>query len=187
MSVNMHKHVIVGSLNPVKILASRLAFERVWPEYDWEVSGVAVPSGVSAQPMSHEESIRGARTRARNAMATAHADYAVGLEGGLQHIEDHWYDFGWIVVQDNTGLEGIGATIGLVIPPRMMTMVHEGMELGDVIDVVFEQENSKQSNGHFGLMTHDAITRERAYADGVISALAHFIHPHLFDETPAIH
>ena len=176
----MQLRVNVGSLNPVKIAAVRSAFERVWPEKVWDFTGVTVPSGVSVQPMSNTESITGARNRARNALAASDAAYGVGLEGGLQEIEGHWYDFGWIVVVDREGHEGIGSTIGMAVPPRMITMIQQGMELGDVIDIIFQKQNSKQSNGHFGLMTHDAITREKAYSDGVVSALAHFIHPELF-------
>jgi inosine/xanthosine triphosphatase len=183
----MQKQVIVGSLNPVKIEAARLAFARVWPDQEWTVTGIAVPSGVSDQPMSFAESIRGARTRASNALAASTADYAVGLEGGLQQVEGQWYDFGWIVVRDSAGNEGIGSTIGMAVPPLMITMIQQGMELGDVIDAVFGRENSKQSNGHFGLMTHDALTRASAYADGVISALTHFIQPQLFEQPALTH
>ena len=173
--------VIVGSLNPVKIEATRIAFTRVWPEQNWIVNGCAVPSGVSAQPMSFTETIRGARNRAVNALSTSAASlYTVGIEGGLQQIEGQWYDFGWIIIRDRAGNEGIGATIGMAVPPRMIEMIQQGMELGDVIDIVFEKQNSKQVNGHFGLMTHDALTRSAAYADGVVSALSHFIQPNLF-------
>lgn len=52
--------VAVGSTNPVKIEASKLAFEAVWPKRVFEVEGVSVSSGVSDQPMSDQESITGA-------------------------------------------------------------------------------------------------------------------------------
>lgn len=53
--------VAVGSLNPVKIEGTRAAFEALWPEEQWDVEGVNVNSGVSDQPMSDGESIKGAR------------------------------------------------------------------------------------------------------------------------------
>lgn len=178
--------VIVGSTNPVKIEAVRLAFARVWPQQFWEFQGISVSSGISNQPMSDEESIAGARNRARNALdvytalETPDVAYGVGLEGGIQRIGTHYYDSGWCVVLDKHGREGIGSTIRLIVPPRMMRMIEQGMELGEVIDIVFQQQNSKQSNGHFGLMTNNAVTRPGAYADGVVSALARFLHNDLF-------
>lgn len=36
--------VVVGSTNPVKINAVKLAFEKVWPNEKWEVTGIKVSS-----------------------------------------------------------------------------------------------------------------------------------------------
>lgn len=67
-----------------------------------------------------------------------------------------------------------------MISPRMMKLIREGMELGEANDRLFGRTNSKQAEGHFGLMTKNAITRLDGYRDGVIVALSRFLHPHLF-------
>ena len=79
-------NIAVGSLNPVKLAAVEEAFSIVWPDTVWDVIGVAVISGVSAQPMSDIESIKGAINRAKISITELEADYGVGLEGGLQKI-----------------------------------------------------------------------------------------------------
>ena len=44
-----------------------------------------VPSGVSDQPRSEQETLEGARNRARSAArGYPHADYWVGIEGGIE-------------------------------------------------------------------------------------------------------
>ncbi len=177
-----HMKVVVGSTNPVKIEAVRTAFEMVWPEQTWDVTGIPAASGVAAQPMSDEECIIGARNRAREALAYSDAAYGVGLEGGLQRVAGKWLNGGWSVVIDSSGREGIGATIKMITPARMMAKVEQGMELGDVDDLFFQQQNSKQAQGHFGLFTRGLITRKRAYVDGVITALARFMQLDLFVE-----
>jgi inosine/xanthosine triphosphatase len=174
--------VAVGSLNPVKINAVKQAFEKVFPEDTWNVQGVAVKSGIPDQPMNDRQSIRGARNRARRAMKTLQADYGVGLEGGLHKIGKQWFDTGWMVIIDKQGNEGVGSTIRMKTPDVMMKHIHAGMELGQVNDLIFKKNNSKQANGHFGLMTNDAITRTSAYVDGLVAALVAFIHPNLFEE-----
>lgn len=175
--------VAVGSNNPVKVEAARLAFEAVWPEFAWQARGVKVASQVAAQPMSDEESITGARNRARGALAELpEALFGVGLEGGLQQTSGWWFDAGWVVVIDRVECEGIGATLKLPVSAQMMRLVEQGMELGDICDLLFQKQNSKQANGFFGLMTNDVVTRTRAYTDGVIAALARFLHPRLFEE-----
>ena len=173
--------IIVGSQNKVKIEAALSAFQTLWPDQEWQAEGVSVASGVSDQPMSDEESICGARNRATRAMQASSADYAVGLEGGLHKIGNDYFDTGWIVVVDANGREGIGSTIRLITPPVAVEMIQQGMELGSVNDALFGKVNSKQDEGHFGLMTNNAIPRSQGYKDGVIAALSRFLHPKLFE------
>lgn len=171
--------IAVGSKNRVKIEAVRQAFVALWPDEKWQVEGVDVGSGVSDQPMSDEESIKGAHNRARKALKELGADYGVGLEGGLQKTGDHWLDCGWIVVVDKEGNEGIGSTVKMIVPKKMMDLIHKGEELGVVCDIVFDMKDLKQGVGHFGLMTKNQITRTTGYRDGVIAALSYFVHPNL--------
>ena len=66
------------------------------------------------------------------------------------------------------------------VPPKMMKHIHQGTELGLVIDIVLKTKNAKHNIGHFGIMTKNAITRISGYRDGVIAALSRFVHPDLF-------
>lgn len=172
--------VAVGSTNPVKIKCVELAFKAVWPGKIFEFTGISVGSEISNQPMSDEESIQGARNRARKALNELTSDFGVGLEGGLQKIKGIWFTNGWIVVVNKKGLEGIGSTIRVETPSKVVNMINKGLELGDVIDKLFKGENLKQKQGYFGLLTNNLITRTTGYKDGVISALARFIHPEIF-------
>lgn len=172
--------IMVGSLNPVKINAVKEAYNQVWPETSWQVKGINVPSGVPDQPMSDSQAIKGARQRAKLALEKSDAVYGVGVEGGIQQIDDLWFDCGWIVIRDQSGAEGIGSTARIITPPKMMSLIHQGQELGHVVDSIFKTKNAKQSEGHFGLMTHNHITRTSGYKDGVIMALVRFLQPQLF-------
>lgn len=62
----------------------------------------------------------------------------------------------------------------------MMAMVEKGTELGTVDDIIFNKTNSKQADGHFGIMTNNVVTRAQAYRDGIVMALARFLHPEVF-------
>ena len=176
------KKVAVGSKNPVKINAVKLAFGKVWPDEKFEFIGIDVDSGVASQPMSTAESIKGARNRAIRSQEKLKTDFGVGLEGGLHEIEGEWFDAGWMVVVDRDLNEGIGSTIHLHTPKKAMELIHSGKELGEVTDILFGQNNSKQGNGQFGNMTNNNITRTSGYIDGVIAALARFLQPHLYED-----
>ena len=51
--------IAVGSENPAKLRSVTLAFQQMFPDERIEVIGRSVPSNVSAQPMSDDESIQG--------------------------------------------------------------------------------------------------------------------------------
>lgn len=173
--------VAVGSLNPVKINATKKAFSSVWPKKSWEVVGVDVASGVSNQPMSDSESIRGATNRARRSLQKSKADFGVGLEGGLQKIGKKWFDCGWMVIIDKSGNKGVSSTARIETPSKLMKLIKQGKELGEANDLYFKRKFSKQAEGHFGLMTNGLITRTDGYQHGLIMALTRFIHPKMWE------
>ncbi|OGM28105.1 hypothetical protein A2962_02910 [Candidatus Woesebacteria bacterium RIFCSPLOWO2_01_FULL_39_61] len=173
--------IAVGSTNPVKIQAAKEAFKILWPKKKWIVEGIKVPSGVSDQPMSDAESIKGATGRAKKALKALKADFGVGLEGGLQKIGSKWFDCGWMVAIDKDGKLGIGSTVRIETPAKLIRLIKQGKELGEANDLYFKKENSKQGQGHFGLMTNGAITRAQGYRDGLIMALTRFLHPELWE------
>lgn len=172
--------IAVGSHNPVKIAAVKEAFETAFPKETFVVQGVTVLSGVSDQPMSDKESIRGATNRAKRSMKKIKADYGVGLEGGMQKIGKEWYTSGWSVVVSKDGIIGCGSSISMVIPPKLLEHIMNGIELGVANDLVFKEINSKHAGGHFGIMTNGAVSRTAAYKDAVFSALGRFLHPEVF-------
>src|SRR6266568_722375 len=145
--------IAIGSKNPIKIKAAITAFQKVFPQEKLEVIGVEVISEVSNQPMSDKESIKGAETRARKAISLLQADYGVGMEGGLQEIDGMWFDCGWIVIIDKFGDKGIGSSGRIHTPKKIMDLIHQGLEIGHANDLLFQKKNSKESLGHFGLMT----------------------------------
>lgn len=177
--------IAVGSRNRVKLDAVAAAFSLVWPETDWRTAGTAVPSGVSAQPMSDAEAITGASHRAAAALAASPgAVYGVGLEGGLHRVGTAWFDCGWIVVVDRQQHRGIASSARLHTPEKIMELIRSGKELGEANNLLFGLSNSKQDAGHFGLMTNGVYTRRDAYRDAVVCALSSFLHPEIY-QAPA--
>ncbi|MBA3724250.1 MAG: DUF84 family protein [Candidatus Levybacteria bacterium] len=172
--------VAVGSQNLTKVNAVKKAFEKVFPNTLWEVIGVDVPSGVANQPMTDRESIRGATNRAKRSLKKCNADFGVGIEGGMQKVGKEWFTSGWVVIINKEGIIGTGSSIRMTIPPKLLTLILDGVELGHANDLVFKQTNSKHGDGHFGLMTNNVITRTSAYQDAVFTALSRFLHPEVF-------
>ena len=74
------KKVLIASRNPVKINATKKAFEEVFTDR-FEFEGVSADSLVSDQPMSNDETLKGATNRLQN-IQHLEADYLVSIEGG---------------------------------------------------------------------------------------------------------
>lgn len=173
----MAETVVIASKNPVKIDATRIGFDRMFPNHTYTFTGLAVPSGVADQPMTSAETLAGARNRATHA-ATQHLDaiYAVGIEGGIEVVDERLAVFAWVYVLAN-GKSGQAQTGVFYLPDEVAQLVLSGIELGDADDAVFGHTNSKQQNGSIGLLTDDALTRTSYYVNAVIMALIPFKKP----------
>lgn len=176
--------VVVGTLNPAKLRSVKMALSQIFPQIqDIQIIGTSVASGVSPQPLSDSESIRGAKTRCLNALLEyPNADYAVGIEGGIQEISGLFFESGWIAVRGKeeirrtTGCDyGIGASGSYQLSEVIMSRIRLGKELGVVVDELMTMENVKQNLGAMGLVTNGLIPRDVAYVHGIIFAFAAFI------------
>jgi len=171
--------LVVASTNPVKLAAAAAGFRRIFPADDVEITGVSAPSGVPDQPMSDEETERGALGRARAAQQLRpQADYWVGIEGGCAGDAEAMQVFAWVVV---LGRQGIGrARTGMFYLPReVAVLVAGGMELGHAADAVFGASNSQHGDGTVCLLTGGVIDRTEYYAHAMALALVPFRNPAL--------
>lgn len=174
------KIIYLASSNPVKLLAVRKGFQRLFPDEGFEVRTVSTTLNLPAQPGTDEDTLDCATKRANNARERApDGDYWVGIEGGINLRSAGMGTFAWVVILDTNRL-GIGRSGEFFLPEKVAELVRQGMELGDADDRVFAQENSKQKNGAVGLLTGDAITRADLYIPAVIFALIPFRNPELY-------
>ena len=174
--------VLVGSVNPVKIAAVRDVFETHFPGI--EVEGGETSSGVPAQPVG-DVTFVGAENRARalvslNVERVMDAGFCVGLEGGIAQHHDRWFAFGAICIADAAGRLGFGASPLFELPPGVVGDLLGGSELGDVMDRLAGQHNTKQRGGAVGILTSGRITPRELYAQGVAMALIPFLNTALF-------
>src|SRR5690625_63692 len=101
--------IIIGSLNQAKINAIKNVFKANILE------AVNVPSNVSYQPMTDEETLLGAMNRANNCHAIYPNHLAIGLEGGVMLINEELYLCNWgVLITPNKQIyKASGARINL--------------------------------------------------------------------------
>jgi inosine/xanthosine triphosphatase len=175
------KKVVVGSQNPVKLQAAKKAFELVFPNEAFVFETCSAESSVADQPMGMHETKLGAANRAAHAAALVpDADYTVGLEGGIEELEEDYWVTAWMCVRRSDGMTGFGRTSAFMLPEMVTNLVKEGKELGFAIDEHFNETNLKQRGGAVGILTNNLITRADFYHDAMVFALVPFMNPELY-------
>lgn len=167
--------VAVGSRNPTKVGASVTVFSRLGLA---RVIDVDVPSGVRVQPIGMAETRAGAENRAYRALETTGARYGVGLEGGVDLLEDGtaWLT-GVAAVTDREGrlLWAVGPR--LYLPPAVTEAISAGEELGPVMDRLSGVQDSKTGVGAIGWLTGSLVDREQSWVVTLACAVAPLLHP----------
>lgn len=174
--------ILVGSANPVKIESVREAFSCYFENI--EVGGININSEVSTQP-TNEETFLGAQNRAINLKKLSekenlNSDFFVGIEGGIIKLFNRWFAFGCMCIINKEGKISFGTSPHFELPEIIVEKLLDGKELGDVIDELTNQKNSKQKNGAIGFFTNGVMNRKELYVEGLKVAIIPFLHPEMF-------
>jgi inosine/xanthosine triphosphatase len=169
--------VVVGTTNPAKLSCVRQVVAQVFPATEHEIVGVQVPSGVSDQPFSVDETRAGSYGRAKAALAEVpDADYAVGLEGGVEVIGEQFFECGWMcVIRGDTGRVGWGSSARFELSRKIVDQLRQGKELAEVMTALSGVEEVGKKQGAMGILTNDNLDRKSAYSHGLIFAFAPFL------------
>ncbi len=174
--------VVVASRNPVKLEATRRGFRLAFGREPLALHALDVPSGVADQPMSDEETQRGAHKRVTAARRhMPEADYWVGIEGGVREVGLLMEAFAWVVVAD-ARRRGCARSAAFPLPLPVAQALRRGEELGQVMDTLFGESQSKHKGGAIGLLSRGAISRTELYVQPVVMACLPFLHPHWYPE-----
>jgi inosine/xanthosine triphosphatase len=188
--------VAVGTMRRPKLNAVWEALTVFGPSLDpdalFEVVGVEVPSAVRPTPLSRAELMAGARARAETLVRLARErpaerdwGYFVGLEGGLDLVEEDGARFAflqsWAYVTDGAGRSAYGHSGGILLPAALVRqVVEEGIELGQAIDEFAGGHGIRDAQGAWGVLSRNLITRQDAFRVAVISAFAPFFNAGLY-------
>lgn len=73
-------------------------------------------SDISEQPEEYDETLQGARNRAKKSKQRLPRCYAIGSESGIRWKSDHWEDWTVSVMLDPRGVEHIVESIPVTVP-----------------------------------------------------------------------
>lgn len=162
----------VGSTNPVKLQAVKLATSIKYPQL--KIYGLEVKSGVPEQPRSDAQTRRGAVNRSRVVLKLGLKTYpqaslknclGVGLEGGIfiKKNGEMWSTV-WVAIADSQGkiFEANGARFK--VPKILAKPIAAGEEMGPALSRLFNGADIRRTNGAIGVVTGNFVTRPEEYA-----------------------
>ncbi|MHA1617128.1 MAG: inosine/xanthosine triphosphatase [Candidatus Njordarchaeales archaeon] len=172
--------IAVGSTNPAKIKAVENAFKKIFGQHI-KVQGIKVSSGVSIQPLSDEEMVRGAINRAKRAYEILKPDFSVGLEGGVVKYSFGVFVKGWVAVYDGKKL-GLASSISVPLPDYIWDLLVKGKarELEEIMEQISGIKRVGDSIGAIGVLTSRIYDRVKAFEDATVCAMAPFMSPNIF-------
>lgn len=148
----------VGSLNPAKIAAVRQLIDDC--RLNAELIGLDVPSGVSAMPLSDNETREGAVHRAKTVLAeNRETAVGIGLEGGVAMIGEEMFLCNWGALADRNGRVITAGGARIKLPRALEQGVRAGDELGTVAEQYAHEKDISKHGGTIGLLTGGLVTR----------------------------
>ena len=131
-----------------------------------------VDSGVSDQPMSEDETIRGAINRSKSAMTFCKdCDFSVGLEGGLHNTDGNLYLICAAAVFSKKGELSVGVSEKTALPPEVSKQVLAGGSFGVIIRQYLSEisDNKPALNGE-KKKCEELISRRKYFTQAISNA-----------------
>jgi len=184
--------IAVGSKRAPKLQAVREALDAVGPLLhagsSFDIRGFEVSTGVSHTPQSRVELMAGARGRCEalaDAASGLGARYLVGLEGGLDVIQENGRRLtfleSWAYVADASGRAFYGRSGAILLPDALAAEVLDrGTELSHAIEAYTGERGVRDSQGAWGVLTKNLINRQESFRIALISAFAPFFNAALY-------
>jgi len=177
-------NVVVGSLNPVKVEATRLVFKKFFGEV--EVYSVKVETSIPAQPIGIEQVLRGAVERAYQALSSIDgSDYGVGLEAGLIPYPGTitgYLNHQICAVVDRELKATFGSSMGFEFPSEVIERLgrKEVKEAEEVMEELTGIEKIGEAIGAIGYLTKNHFKRLDLSIQAITSALIPRLNPNLY-------
>lgn len=169
--------VAIGSTNEAKVLAVKEIIECSPPFSGAQVKAISINSDVSDQPLSLQETIQGAKNRAKNAFNKCdECNYSFGIESGLMETSD--VSTGFLHVSVCCIYDGenyyTGLSTGFELPPQILELIlTKKMDLSQacLYSGISNNEKIGSTEGLIGVLTKGKINRKEYSKQCITTAI----------------
>jgi len=182
--------ICIGSLNPAKINAVKIAFSNYFNNY--EIFQIKVDSKVSSQPIGLINIIKGAINRAKSSLSYLKYEknfkfhtFGVGIEAGLAKVPNSYsgyMDFQYCAIINEANKITLGSGIAFEYPKFVIDeiLADKNKEIGEIIGKLAGNKNLKNQSGAISFLSKNRITRTEILTQAVICALLPILNEKLY-------
>lgn len=161
--------IVLGSTSQTKIRALRSALFCLEEWAQVEVAFAFGASGVSAQPCGYEETLLGARNRAKSVrQAHPQADIALGVENGIRLNGEVWEDWAIVVAIDRHGKERIVESQAISFPTDAVEEARRRGFAQTTVGLVLHERHQCPAHDPHRFLTNGTWSREAILRDAFI-------------------
>ncbi|WP_335871311.1 DUF84 family protein [Bacillus sp. 2205SS5-2] len=153
--------IAIGSKNPAKVKAVEEAFRENGRVY--ELVSIQTNSGVNDQPLTDEETLKGAINRAERARLATESTIGIGLEGGVTETIAGLALCNWGVLSMENESPIIAGGARFLLPEEMSTRLRQGEELGPIMDEYCQTKDVSKKEGAVGVFSNGKISRQQMF------------------------
>jgi len=169
--------VAVGSTNKVKLEAVKEVFQDYPLLDEAEITSYKVPTEVAEQPLSLNETIRGAKNRAKNAFNTCgKCKFSIGIESGLMKVEESksgFMEFTVCSIYDGKDYY-LGQSAAYEMPQKIIDLVvNQKMTMAEACYEAGLSKDIKlgEKEGDIGILSKGRMTRQDQSEQALVVAL----------------
>jgi len=172
--------ILIGTKNPGKIEAAKLAFETYFP--DVEIQGINVASKVSDEPVNKDIFI-GAKNRVENlCRLNQEADYYVAVETGLTNTFGPWLMISAAYIKDKNGVISYGTSPAFPIPQKYVSKIISA-DFNKLIEEIYNTSALNQGMGGIALLSKGQISRIELSKQAILMALITYLNGSLWKDS----
>ena len=135
-----------------------------------------VSSDISDMPLSLEETMQGAKNRARNLKKKwIDADFYIGIEWWTYIVQDKAYLVGLVYIENNEGEGHFGFSPAIEVPEKIRKMLYEDWkELWPIMEELSWIVDIRSENGSMGAWSDDMLQRKDEFVQAFQAAISPF-------------
>jgi len=163
----MELKFVVTSENQQKLDGVNAALGKIiGSQAKFSLIGISTSSGVSEQPMTLEETKRGAINRIMNCKIPEGIDYIISVESGVEREFDQYYSFTFCAISNEKKIKfGFGTSSKFIVPDHVSRLLNKGCSLG---------EACHNSQGLISELTGGIKPRTNLIEESIMSAVIPF-------------